>query len=68
MSPKRIPRVPPPPENPGVEILYRVSESLKRMTDDELFALGVRAGVYTADGRLTKKYGGTADPEEAAAA
>ena len=68
MSRKRIPRVPPPPENPGVELLYRISDSFKRMSDEEFFALLVRAGIYTSDGRLTRKYGGTADPEEAAAA
>jgi hypothetical protein len=57
-----------PPDNPGVESLYRVMDSLNRMSDDELWALAVRAGIYTSDGRLTRKYGGTADPEEAAAA
>jgi hypothetical protein len=65
---RRVPRVPPLPDNPGVEILYRVSESLTRMSADEMFALSVRTGIYTADGRLTRKYGGTADPEEVAAA
>lgn len=68
MTRKRIPRVPPPPENPGVEILYRISESFKRMSDEEFFAHLVRVGIYTPDGRLTRKYGGTADPEEVAAA
>jgi hypothetical protein len=65
---RRIPVVPAPPENPGIDTLYRVSESLRQMSDDELWALAVRAGIYTSDGRLTRKYGGTADPEEAAAA
>ncbi len=65
---RRIPLVDPPPENPGVEGLARVSESLKRMSKEELFALFVRAGIYTPDGRLTRKYGGTADDQESSAA
>ena len=65
---RRIPLVDPPPENPGLEGLARVSESLKQMSSEELFARAVRAGIYTPDGRLTLKYGGTADPEESNAA
>ena len=64
---RAYPLVPPPPENPGVEALYRVMESIRQMTDDELWALTVRAGIYTEDGRLTRKYGGTAEDKPAAA-
>lgn len=65
---RKYPLVPPPPENPGVEALRRVMEAFNQMTDDELWALTVRAGIYTQDGRLTRKYGGTADEKPAAAA
>jgi len=64
---RKYPLVPPPPENPGVEAFHRVMDSINRMTDDELWALAIRAGIYTADGRLTPKYGGTGDEKPAAA-
>ncbi len=65
---RRIPLVAPLPENPAIAELPRLSEALQRMSAEELWALTVRAGIYTADGRLTRKYGGTADPEESSAA
>jgi hypothetical protein len=58
---RSIPLVPPPPDNPGVEGLAQVSESIRRMTNEELWDLSVRAGIYTPDGRLRRKYGGMAD-------
>jgi hypothetical protein len=64
---RAYPLVPPPLENPGVEAFKRVMESIDRMTDDELWALAIRAGIYTEDGRLTRKYGGTAEDTSAAA-
>jgi hypothetical protein len=65
---RKIPIVPPPPDNPGVEALYKVMESLGRMTNDELFALSVRAGIHRPDGRLTPEYGGEPDGKRATAA
>ena len=65
---RKIPLVPTPPDNPGVAGLYRVMESLAKMTDDELFALSVRAGIHRPDGRLTPEYGGEPDEESASAA
>ena len=48
-------------ENPGIEVLHRVSESLRQMTSDELFQLSVDAGIHRPDGRLTPEYGGAPD-------
>lgn len=61
-KPRSIPLIPtPPPDNPGVEGLGRMSESIKRMSSREAFELSVRAGIYTPDGQLRRKFGGTAD-------
>jgi hypothetical protein len=59
---RSIPLIPtPPPDNPGVEGLGRISEAIKRMTSKEMLDLSVRAGIYTPDGQLRRKFGGTAD-------
>jgi hypothetical protein len=65
---RKIPLVPAPPENPGVEALYKVMESLTKMSNDEMFALSVRAGIHRPDGRLTPEYGGEPDEKPATAA
>jgi hypothetical protein len=38
-----------------------MSEAIKRMSSREAFELSVRAGIYTPDGQLRRKFGGTAD-------
>jgi hypothetical protein len=61
-KPRSIPVIPtPPPDNPAIETLGRNSERWKRMTSKEMFDLSVRAGIYTPDGQLRRKFGGTAD-------
>jgi hypothetical protein len=37
----------------------RVLAKMKRMTSKELFAIAVRAGIYTKAGKLTKHYRST---------
>jgi hypothetical protein len=61
-KPRSIPLIAtPPPDNPGVEGLGRISEAIKRMSSKEMLDLSVRAGIYTPDGQLRRKFGGTAD-------
>jgi hypothetical protein len=40
----------------------RVLAEMRKMTPAELFALAVRAGIYTKDGKLTPPYRDDAEP------
>ena len=42
--------------------LRRVADEMRKMTPAELFALAVRAGIYTKDGKLTPPYRDDAEP------
>jgi hypothetical protein len=42
--------------------LRRVDRMLSKMSQKELFALAVRAGIYTKSGKLTKHYRDDAAP------
>lgn len=55
------------PENAGLTALYRVMDSFEAMSDEELFAFSVRAGIHRPDGRLTPTYGGENDGKSIAA-
>lgn len=39
-----------------------VLAKMEKATDDELFQIAVRAGIYTTDGELTAPYRDDADP------
>jgi hypothetical protein len=43
-------------------VLREALEDLQRMSVEELFALAVRAGIYTKDGQLTPPYRDDAPP------
>ena len=55
-------------ENSGLAALEKVIASFEAMSDEERFALSVRAGIHRPDGRLTPRYGGVDDEESVAAA
>lgn len=54
------------PNAPGLDGMTRrrrrALASMQDMTTAELFALAVRAGIYTADGKLTKPYEPDGEP------
>lgn len=66
--PKQTKEPPALPENPGLATLRRVVDSFEAMSDEELFAFSVRAGIHRPDGRLTPTYGGEDDGSSVAAA
>ncbi|MBI5543841.1 MAG: hypothetical protein HY901_08145 [Deltaproteobacteria bacterium] len=45
-----------PPPHANAKTHARIMAKLERMTPDEVFQTAVRAGIYTADGRLTSHY------------
>lgn len=49
------------PPHPHAESLKRVTARLKTMTQREFFESLVHAGIYTSEGKLTKKYAGACD-------
>ena len=51
-----------PPVDKETAALRRVSRMLGKMSQEELFALAVEAGIYTKSGRLTKHYRDDASP------
>ena len=65
---RKIPIVAAPPDNPGIEGLREAMARIEKMTNDEMFALSVRAGIHRPDGRLTPEYGGEPDEKPATAA
>jgi hypothetical protein len=56
------------PDEPGIDDSTRrrrlALKSLETMTPEEIFALAVRAGIYTEDGELTPPYRPEAGPSE----
>jgi hypothetical protein len=42
--------------DPETRARRRVLREMRKMTPSELFAIAVRAGIYTKDGKLTKPY------------
>ena len=54
------------PEMPGLDeetrFRRRFLKEMKQMSDEELFQLCVRAGIYTEDGELTPPYRDDAEP------
>src|SRR5262249_31828345 len=49
------------PPHPDAESLKRVTARIKTMTQREFFESLVHAGIYTPEGKLTKKYAGACD-------
>lgn len=49
------------PPHPHAESLKRVRARIKAMTQREFFESLVHAGIYTPEGKLTKKYAGACD-------
>lgn len=53
-----------PTEKELKQTYRRVIAKLKAMSPDERFRTMVRAGIYTKNGQLTKKYGGLAERKQ----
>jgi len=52
------------PLDPETRARRRVLASARKMTDEQLFDVAVRAGIYTRKGRLRKPYRDDQNPSE----